>query len=520
VVEIIPMKNLRGSVLTLLAAIVVASVANEATAQLPPPGLAGSIPLPNLGVPPSVIMPPPQAMAQFSNAATANQVPFAVAQIPLPQAMYNMPASAGHLPAGYGLAIYGSGMAMQPNWGVQPASYAPPQPFPSMDGMAAPVGYEMSGGYAGGGCASCGGNGCDSCSAYGDAGYGGSGFAARFLSRLLPYAEGGQCAPRWYDITMDGVYLTREKASRTVDFASDGINGDIILSTDDLEFDEELGYRMTAAHQIFAGATLEFTYLGLLDWSTAAVNRPAQFQDDIFSVLSDFGNINTPFGFDETDRSRQQSLSYSSSIDNFELNVRKRFTAPNCRLQYSWLAGVRYLYLLEDFTYFTLGGDADLVTPDLQSRGLMNYNVGARNSLTGLQVGGDAWLNLVPGVNVGADIKAGVYGNYVNQTTNILATTTVPAAGTTFVEDVDNYDIAMIADANLYFMWRLGPHWTARAGCNFMFIEGVALAPENFNTIAPNIFTGGVPAAARVSSLNENGNVFYYGGFGGLEFMW
>ena len=502
------MKNLRGSVLTLLAAIVVASVAHEATAQLPPPGLAGSMPLSTSGGPQDVIMPPPQAM-------------------------YNMPMSGGYAPAGYGPATYGPGMAMQPNWGVQPASYATPQPFPSMEGMTVPAGYEM-GGY-GGGCASCGGGGCGACSGYGGSGYGESGygasgygasgyggpsFAARFLSRLLPYGEGGQCAPRLYDITMDGVYLTREKSSRTVDFASDGINGDIILSTDDLDFEDDLGFRLTASKQIFAGATLEFTYLGLLDWSTAAVNRPAQFEVDIFSVLSAFGNINTPFGFDETDRSRQQSLTYSSSIDNFELNVRKRFTAPNCRLQYSWLAGIRYLYLLEDFQYFTLGGDADAVTAGLQSRGSMTYDVGARNSLTGLQVGGDAWLNLVPGVNVGADIKAGVYGNYVNQTTHILATTTAPAAAATFDESLNNYDLAMIADANLYFMWRLGPHWTVRAGYNFMFLEGVALGPENFNAIAPNILTGGVPGAARVSSLNEDGNVFYHGGFAGLEFVW
>ncbi|MBI2477743.1 MAG: hypothetical protein HYV60_03570, partial [Planctomycetia bacterium] len=323
-------------------------------------------------------------------------------------------------------------------------------------------------------------------------------------------------------ITMDAMYLSRDKASRTVDFASDGINGDIILSTDDLDFDDELGFRMTAAHQIFAGATLEFTYFGLLDWSADAVNRPPQFQDDIFSVLSEFG-LNPFDGFDETDRSREQTLTYASSVDNFELNVRKRFTAPNCRLQYSWLAGLRYLYLLEDFTYFTLGGDGDAIMPGLQSRGSMNYNVGTRNSLTGFQVGGDAWVNLVPGVNAGADIKAGVYGNYAAQNTNVLATTTTPGAGTTFTERVDNYDIAMIADANLYFMWRLGPHWTVRAGYNFMFMDGVALGPENFNTAPPNILTGaggGTSSQTRVPFLNDNGNVFYHGGFGGLEFMW
>lgn len=517
------MKNLRGSILTLLATIVVASVANPATAQLPPPGLAGSMPLPNPGgmpmfanaplgpgVPQGAMMPPPQAMAQFANGAVPGQT---IAQYPAPQAMYNMPAMGG-----YGPAAYGPGAAMQPNW-VQPASYAPPQPFPGAGGMSAPAGYEMGGGYGdyggdygGGGCASCGGDGCGTCS-----GRRASGIAGQLVARLLPYGEGGKCAPRWYDITLDGMYLTRENAGRSVDFSSDGILGDIILSSSDLDFEEQLGFRFNAAHQIFAGATAEFTYFGLFNWTAAAATPESTLGGgDIFSVLSDFGT--DPFdGFDETDRAFQHSISYSSTIDNFELNVRKRFTAPNCRLQFSWLAGVRYLYLLEDFEYRTIGGDADLVTPGLQSRGSMDYDVRARNSLTGFQLGGDAWLNLVPGVNVGADIKAGVYGNYANQSTSIVATTTAPANTTTLTEDVDGNDVALVADANLYFMWRLDPHWTLRAGYSFLFLDGVVLGPENFNAEPPNILTGG---AARAATINDNGNIFYHGGFAGLEWMW
>lgn len=326
------------------------------------------------------------------------------------------------------------------------------------------------------------------------------------------------CA-RWYDATLDAMFLTRENAGRNIDFSSDGINGNPLLSTNDLDFQEELGFRFTGAHQIFAGATAEFTYFGLFNWDTAAVNRPAQFPNDIYSVLSQFGL--DPFGgFDETDAAFQHSLSYSSTIDNFELNIRKRFTAPNCRLQYSWLAGVRYVYLLEDFGYNTIGGDDDLVTPGLQSRGSMNYNVRARNSLTGFQVGGDGWLNLTPGVNIGADIKAGVYGNYAVQNTNVLATTTTPAAATTFNESVHANDVAFVGDANFYFNWRLGPHWTIRAGYNFLFIDGVALGSENFNTAPPNILSGGVSTQTRVPTINDNGNAFYHGGFGGVEYMW
>jgi len=523
------MNNLRESVLTLFAALVVASVASQVIAQQPP-GLAGSMPLPSpatvpafahapfgAGAPQGVFM-LPQGTAQFANPGFANQAPVAAAQIPSPPAMYNMPVAPGYGPAGYG-----PGIATQPNWGVQPASYGPPQAFPSIDGMAVPASYEMGGGYGGGeyagvGCAACGGYGCELCSGYRQPGLA-ERMAERMAACLLPYAEGGPCAPRWYDITLDGMYLTRDHAGRNTDFSSDGINGDILLSTNDLNFSDELGFRFTGAHQIFAGATAEFTYFGLFNWASSAVNRPATFQDDIYSVLSVFGT--DPFnGFDETDRSRQQSLRYSSTIDNFELNIRKRFTAPNCRLKYSWLAGVRYLYLVEDFEYFTLGGDSDLVTLGLQSRGSMDYDVRARNSLTGFQVGGDGWLNLTPGVNVGADIKAGVYGNYANQSTSILATSTPPGPASTFNESVDGNDIALIADANLYFMWRLGPNWTVRVGHNFLYLDGVVLGSENFNTAPPNILTGGTSTQTRVPAINDNGSIFYHGGFGGVEWTW
>lgn len=531
------MKNLRGSVLTLLAAILVASGASQATAQLPPPNLAGAMPLPGYGSPPGamrgpiagpmsspgVMMPPPQAMQQFAAAGMVDQTPMAAAQFPLPQGpgAYGAPAGYGAMsPQGYGPAAYGPSIGMQPNLGVQQASYGPPQPLPSMNGSAMPVGYDSPIGY-GGGCASCGGHGCAAC------GIGSRGFLDRAIDRLLPYAEGGRCAPRLYDITIDAMYLRREHAGRNIFLSTDdGTNGVPNFGTGDLDYDHELGFRLTGAKQIFAGATAEFTYFGLFNWSDtqSLIRDPANFPpvpppaatppfaDDIFSVFSNYGLINAPDGFDETDRAREHTISSSSSMDNFELNFRKRYTAPNCRLQYSWLAGVRYFYLLEDFGLTTIGGG----TP---SRGMMQYDVRARNSLTGFQLGGDAWFNIVPGINIGVDLKAGIYGNYANQTTNVLATTSTPAMGNTFSESIDSNDVAMITDANFYFLWRLNPHWTVRLGYSFLFVEGVALAPENVNVTGPPPVLAGAPNT-RVPGINDNGNAFYHGGFLGAEWMW
>jgi len=176
--------------------------------------------------------------------------------------------------------------------------------------------------------------------------------------------------------------------------------------------------------------------------------------------------------------------------------------------------------LLEDFNHFTLGGDG-AAAPGFQRRGNMNYDVRSRNSLTGFQIGGDLWANVVPGVRLGADLKAGVYGNYANQGTNIISVDSVGTA-TSFSESVDGNDISMIAEANLMFLWRLGPHWTIKSGYNLLFLEGVALAPENFNTTPPNILTtgGAFTFPPRASTLNDDGNVFYHGAFMGAEWMW
>lgn len=504
------MKILRGSILALLVSCWSAATSNSVLGQvLSMEAPSGTVPA-GSGTWTPIYQPAPGA----------------VPQMPVPVARFANPAMQ---PAAY--AAYPGYMpgAVNPYWGVQPANYQPPEFLPEAGGtpmtggpMPVDYGYGSAGGYvdsgyADAGCTDCGGHGCDSCSAHGIYG----GLLSRAIARLLPYGEGGPCAPRWYDIQIDALNLTRDRASRRVDFAAEGINGDIILSTDDLNFDPTLGGRFTAALQVFAGSNFEFTYFGLFNFSDSAVTPATQFPDDIFSVISNFG-INPFGGFDETDRSSSQSIAYSSTIDNFELNMRKRFTGPNCRVQYSWLAGFRYLYLLEDFNYTTIGGDDDLVTPGLQTRGTATFDTQTRNSLTGFQVGADVWTNVIPGISLGVDAKIGVYGNYANQSTNIVATTTNPAQTQTFLESVDGNDLAFVGDANLTMIYRLGPHWTARFGYSMMFVDGVALAPENFNATPPNILTtgGGFAFPPRNATINDNGNAFYHGGFAGFEWMW
>jgi hypothetical protein len=380
-----------------------------------------------------------------------------------------------------------------------------PQPLPAGPAPSAAYDAQMPGYYgaAMAECSSCGGAGCPGC-------MGIAGFLARGASWLLPFSEAGICAPRWYDITADFVYLQRDNAGRQMDFASQGILGPIVLSTNSLEFDPSGALQLTAATQVTAGGTLEFTFLGLNNWESAA--SVTSNSDDLFSVISDFGT-NPLLGYDETDRARTQSISYSSSVDSFELHFRKRWQGPNCRLQGSWLAGARYIYLLEDFQYFTLGGDYDPL-PGLQSRGQMTYDVRAKNSVTGFQCGGDIWTCVIPGVSFGGEMKAGIYGNYAQQSTHIIATTTVPAQTNEAYENDTTGALSFVGQGSVTLVYKTSPNWALRGGYTFLFLDGVALAPENFIATAP--FSTARPAP----SVNDNGNVFLHGFTAGVEWMW
>lgn len=476
------------------------------------PGGAPVIQPPRMAAPVAYGQPAAYAGAGYPLAGPPGAMP--AGGVPMNPA-WSLPPGYGMQPGGFGGPVGYADAGV--GYGAVPASLltsagpmGPPGSVLPADGtmMGPPPGLmppTMSAGEYGspmmgeGVCPECYGTGCDFCAGFG------RGVLAGVLSHLLPYGEGGCCEPRYFDISMDVMYLRRDNISRRVNFTSlgPGPNPDIVLSTDDLDFEDQAGFRFTGAYQIFAGSNLEFTYFGLFNWAdSASVSDPA---GGLFSSLTGFGTF-PPGGFPQTDNSVFQSIAYSSSIDNFELNVRKRFTAPNCRVQASWLAGVRYVYLLEDFDYETRG-------QNLNRDGEMDYSIRARNSLTGFQIGGDLWTCVVPGIKVGGELKAGVFGNYANAKSEIVATQ--PDA--VFREDNDINDVAFVGDASLSAIWRVNPNWTIRFGYNFLYIDGVALAPEQYNDSAPPNVISPFLRAVRTS---DDGFVFYHGANVGFEWMW
>ena len=160
---------------------------------------------------------------------------------------------------------------------------------------------------------------------------------------------------------------------------------------------------------------------------------------------------------------------------------------------------VRYLYLLEDFLYHTEGPN-----------GFMDYNVGTRNSLTGGQIGGDLWVCIIPGVKFGVEVKGGVYGNRATQNTNLLSNSINPA----LLEEVGTDTACFALEVGVMFIYKVNQNFTLRGGYQSMAIDGLALAPENFDPTPPFL------SGTRTPTINATGDVLYHGFTVGLEWMW
>jgi hypothetical protein len=513
---------------------------------LAPPSVIAQVSRPAAGV-------PQVSDAGYAALAQAAQAQAAMAQAAMPQGPYGVPvmyAPPGMAPmmgpapgmypqygmyppnmqaAAYAASMAGAGappgafpgamaapMAGAPDaygsYGALPVEYGPQMPGGMPGGMPPGMSGGMPAGMSGGGgdCPYCGGRGCEMCN-NGDCGLAGGlkhGLLGDILGCIGPYPDGGCAAIRWYDFAIDFMMLKRDDAGRNVDITARGGGAPVLLSTNDLDFDYEPSFRFTGVVQVGPGSDVEFTYYGLFQHNASGfVRDPTGF---LFSVFSDFGT-DPLFGFPETDFSLFQRIEYRSTFDSFEVNYRQRWMSPNCRYQGSWLVGARHFILDEKFRYETVGRRINVLNPADRAR--LRSDTDTTNNLTGIQAGGDFWICLLPGLRLGAEAKAGVYGNHAG-INNTIGVNDIVSPFNPFLERLTTNDVSFLCDANVQATYRLNYQWTLRGGYNLLFVDGVALAPENLNPVLP--FFGDT----RTPKINDNGNVFYHGWNVGLEFMW
>lgn len=247
-------------------------------------------------------------------------------------------------------------------------------------------------------CMFCRGDGCSVCQSIG------RGYLLGAFNFLRPYDKQGICAQRWYDLSVEAIFLGHGSGSVTGNLTTQGVApgvaGDpvpaniVVLRREDANDgnDLEAGARISASMIWGPGGNLEATYIGGNKWNARAEARSGAA--DLYSFISDFGR-DPVGGFDDTDQSIIQGVEAKSEFHSAEFNYRRRTVGPYCRFQGSWLVGLRYVRYDDTFNYFTADGGTDFFSSLDQ----------AQNNYFGPQVGFDLWWNAHPGINLGMGFK-------------------------------------------------------------------------------------------------------------------
>jgi hypothetical protein len=360
----------------------------------------------------------------------------------------------------------------------------------------------------------------------------GSGALLSLLGPLAPYNEGGQGSQRWFDFyagtvglsrTSDfGGFATPNRNRTTGEFARshlvsrNGVSGTPVLSTSDLNLDKmRYGLELIGALQLGPGSNVEARYFGLNDWNVSkqAEIIPNTLPPTLYSSYSQFGT-DPVGGFDDTDRSFIHKISYNSELHNGEVNYRRRFASPFASAQGSWLAGVRYFDLDERFGFNAIGAVNN--TFKFDELRFFNHETQTRNQLTGFQLGGDYWVNVAPGLQIGAESKGGIYGNHATVESQITANS-IPGAR----EKLSDGRTAYLGELVVSAVYRLSYSWSVKTSYNLLYVDNVALAPENYNTRdLSNALGGGAFTLNRHPFIDTDGEVLYQGWSIGGEYLW
>jgi hypothetical protein len=275
----------------------------------------------------------------------------------------------------------------------------------------------------------------------------------------------------------------------------------VLLTTRDLDFDFSPGVRVRAGYRLNECFALELEYMGVFDSDAGAT----VVGNNNLSIPGTLGlQSDAFFGADRID------VAYSSDLHGVEVNFVKWCECCCCcdccsdtcctqtrRYWRDWFFGFRYLRLGEEFN---IHGNAAGQTGD--------YNIHTYNDLFGPQVGTRwGWARGRLGCELSG--KAGLFGNSCGQQQYV---TDFPGI---FIRDPIGHDggrVSFVGELGATLTYQLTRTWTARAGYNLLWLEGVALAPDQLD------FTnvGGISG----SRLNFNGSAFFHGASVGLEARW
>ncbi|MHB8954098.1 MAG: BBP7 family outer membrane beta-barrel protein [Pirellulaceae bacterium] len=295
---------------------------------------------------------------------------------------------------------------------------------------------------------------------------------------------------RW-QVWANALFLTRSSAENLALAFGDPNTpkGSEVFGSDDLNFGFGWGPQVGLFYCLDPCNSIGVEFYAIDDWTStgeAAGNISVQFPS--LPYLPELLNPNDPIsGYGVA------TFRYSSNLYNTEINFRHRTNVD----WLTTLAGFRWIEIGEQFdTLFATGG----TTP--------HYSINVNNHLYGFQLGAVANVRNSSPWFFDGWLKAGIFANAADQDTTEDFTS---AGGVVTFTAAEDSDMAFAGDIGVSLGRRLTDRLSARLGYMALWIEGVALAPEQLDNSDPS---------SGVVSLDSSGGVFYHGGFVGLEYLW
>ncbi len=308
----------------------------------------------------------------------------------------------------------------------------------------------------------------------------------------------------------DVVFLQRDNQSTDQILAA--VNGNALITTGEPQFTVQPGIRLFRGSIDDCGRGWEVGYLGV--WN-------------MFANLSEGGAANITggdplsFGVDGFNDRSLARATYLSSLNTAEANLLLRschrgfsrvsaYPWERCgnyrRGTFDWLAGFRWAGLDEAAGLEFSGGGF----PGRPFPGPSFYNVRSTTNFFGAQIGGrgrmewDRWA-------IDGWAKAALAGTAMSQSADPIVSAFNPADQLRPARSATEGGVGFIGDINLNLSYRINDAWRLRTGYNFLWLTGVALAPNQFDFGATDTAGTGLAGGA---------GVFLHGANLGLETAW
>jgi len=285
---------------------------------------------------------------------------------------------------------------------------------------------------------------------------------------IIPAAQ----SPRWI-VSADALWLERTVGS-SVPLGFTAFNGGAHdphlwpiegLFSDDKLFPLETGVRLQLGARIGNDRAIQLTYWGLQEWSIGAAIFGDPDHDTILAhsdwlqLPSLLGGLNDYLGY-----------SYTSRVDNAEINMRHRLMSFDPFTDANWLWGIRYFRLSDRFT---LTG-SDLTVGDYE-----DYDLQTNNNLIGPQIG-IQWVRGWDRLQLTTEGKFGLLANFYTQRAADTAGGPLgaPPGFQPFDVSQSGTGVSALFEFSLLLTYRVAPKFWLRAGYQLSCVTGLALGPR------------------------------------------